>query len=113
MKKIKIKKFKKGLDNGYRSVVGLLVVKEYRKKNIGIEIEKKNNENIYPVSFLEEYFSNNPIPEYSENCEPITVEMIKVLPIKTYRMLCKSGNYTTDGTSVFNGEKQYIGYWIN
>jgi len=113
MKKIKIKNFKKNLDDGYRSFLGRVISIEYKLKNIGIKIEKKNNENIYPISFLEEYFLNNPIPEYSENCEPISIEMIKLLPIKTHRMLCKSDNYTTDGINLFNGQNQYMGYWIN
>jgi len=100
----------KSMDKYYRSYIGRKIAK-YAREN-GIEYFKERNEINYPDGFLEKYFSENPIPVKNKDCEPITLEMIKILPIKMLFKPKTNENLTTDGINVFLRNK-CVGFWIN
>jgi len=105
---ITIRKYTTTIIKPYRGYLGHIVAQEARNQNI--PHEKLHRENHYPKEFLDEYFKNNPTPTFNENCEPITIEMIKMLPIKIFRWPENNENLTSDGNHVFLGKK-CIGFW--
>lgn len=94
----------------YRTYIGRIVAK-YAREN-SVEYFKVRNEIVYPDGFLEKYFSENPIPIKNNDCEPITLEMIKILPIKMLFTPQTNDDLTSDGVNVFLEDK-CIGFWIN
>lgn len=107
---ISIKNFNKYIHYSWRGYIGRDIAKKARE--LGIRYEKINNENHYPIEFLESYFLENPVPIKNENCEPITLEMIKVLPIKLLVPTTYDLELTTDGKYIFHKTK-CVGYWKN
>ncbi len=111
---ISIKNFDKKIHFSYRKIIGYEIAKKAREEKISyqkIKVDEKYFENHYPNEFLQKYFKDNPIPTFNENCEPITVEMIKLLPIKLFFDTKKNDGLTTDGENIFL-EKKWIGHWL-
>lgn len=102
------------MGNTFRTFIGRKVAVFSIEKTVNYKKLRhhKSLENHYPIEVLEEYFSLNPVPVKSDDCEPITMEMIKILPIKLLYMPKTNENITTDGTNVFLGKK-WIGFWKN
>jgi len=100
------------INRDYRSFIGRKLAKFSIEKKIRYEKVKFNEhiENAHQIEVLEEFFKNNPIPIKNEECDPITLEMIKILPIKLFAKNLKGDKLTTDGSNIFVGRK-WIGYW--
>ena len=100
------------INRDYRVYTGIRLSRFSIQKKIRYEKVQYNQhfENAYPIEVLEEYFKNNPIPIKNDDCEPINIEMIKLLPIKLFPHDLSGENLTTDGSNIFLGRK-WIGYW--
>lgn len=100
------------MGRSFRTFIGQKVSKFSREKNVVYEKKQfyRNLENYFPEELLEEYFKTNPVPLKTDDCEPITIEMINVLPIKLFRQPKNNEHLTTDGENIFLGKK-WIGYW--
>ncbi|WP_395073803.1 hypothetical protein [Flavobacterium sp.] len=105
---ISIKKFDPKINEDFRTFIGQLISEEARKQKI--EYIKKKNENHYPNEFLNQYFRENPISYENENCEKITVEMIKLLPIRMFTNKYVEDQLTTDGSYIFH-KTRMVGKW--
>lgn len=101
------------INGKYRSYIGRKLAKFSIEKKIRYEKVQHNEhfENAHQIEVLEDFFKNNPIPLKTDDCEPITLEMIKILPIKIFATNLSGKNLTTDGENIFVGKK-WIGYWI-
>jgi hypothetical protein len=106
---ISLRNYNKQIHRSYRCFIGKKVAQESRNQKI--IYTRIHNENHYPSEFLDEYFSKNPIPIKNNNCLPITLEMIKELPIKMLFYPNDSENLTSDGINVFFNDK-CIGFWL-
>ena len=106
------KKNKIVMGRSFRTFIGQKVAKFSREKNVVYEKKQfyRNLENYFPEELLEEYFKINPVPLKTDACEPITIEMISVLPIKLFRQPKNNEHLTTDGENIFLGKK-WIGHW--
>lgn len=109
-----LEKKKIKINRDYRVYIGHKLAKFSIEKKIRYEKIQYNEhlENAHQIEVLEEFFKNNPIPIKNEDCQQITLEMIKILPIKLFANNLSGENLTTDGTNIFVGRK-WIGYWIN
>lgn len=105
---------KKGIkiNRDYRVYIGHKLANFSIEKKIRYEkvLYNKHFENAHKIEVLDEFFKNNPIPLKTDDCEPITLEMIKILPIKLFATNLSGENLTTDGSNIFLGKK-WIGYW--
>jgi len=108
---ITIRKYTTTVIKPYRGYIGHAVAEYARNKNI--PHEKLHRENHYPKEFLDSYFKKNPAPTFNRKCKPITIEMMKLLPmIKLFVCPQSDENLTSDGKYVFLGKKA-IGFWKN
>jgi len=105
---ITIRKYTTTVIKPYRGYLGHIVAEQARKQNI--PHEKLHRENHYPKEFLDSYFKKNPAPIFNKKCKPITIEMMKLLPIKLFVWPESDENLTSDGKYVFLGKKA-IGFW--
>ena len=106
------KKNKITMGRTFRTFIGYKVARYSREKNVIYEKKRYYRclENHFPEELLEEYFKINPVPLKTDFCEPITIEMIDILPIILIRKPITNENLTTDGENIFLGNK-WIGYW--
>lgn len=98
----------------YRCFIGRHIARFSISKNVRFEKIQFGNhlENSFPKEIIDEYFKTNPIPVKHENYEPISLEMIKLLPIRIFHKNLRDENLFTDGKNVFMKDT-WIGYWKN